>query len=387
MKAAKELGYSIHLLTNRVSFLKQSEEFAEIDGMHAVDLEKKESIQEAIGNIQSTYHVVCVISFIDEYVQIAAEFSNDLCRSNISIPSIKIMKNKAFMRTHLKEKKYSPYYLIVRKDESIDYFFSPIKEKYPLVIKMPNSTGSKDVFLVRNEYELRNRVRYLRKRYPEEEILIEEYLNGPQFIVEAIVYEGNVQIAAVVEQEVTKKKRFIVTGYSTVPDLDEESYNKLIEISQEIIGDLHMQNGNCHLELRMVDEEWKLIEVNPRISGGVMNQLIKEAYGFNYAEQIIQMYLGNEPLLVKEYENCVYAHYMTVNSLGKLLKVTGEDLARKEQGIVEVSIKPRRGQTLSPPLSMGHRYGYVLAKGKTGAAAKAIALKAANYIQFHLSPI
>ena len=387
IKAAKKMGYVTHLLTNRMNILNQSKEFTEVDEMHAVDLEKKESIQEVVMKIQSTYHVICIISFIHSYVQIAAELSNRLCHTNISIESIRIMENKALMRTYLKDKHYSTYYLIVQKNESINSFISLLEERYPLVIKMPSSTGSKDVFFIRSEYELRNRIRYLRKRYPEEEILIEEYLEGPQFIVEAMIYEGNIHIAAVVEQDITRERRFIVTGYSIISKLDKEIYNKLIETSREIINDLDVKNGNCHLELRRVQGEWKLIEVNPRISGGIMNQLIEEAYGFNYVEQILKVYVGKEPLLAREFENCVYAHYMTVNSIGKLLKVTGRNQARKEPGVIGVYIKPKKGQTLTPPLSMGHRYGYVLAKGRTENEAKEIALKAAGYIKFHLKPI
>ncbi|MFK2824594.1 ATP-grasp domain-containing protein [Bacillus sp. B190/17] len=387
IKAAKKLGYFVHLLTDRVSFLKNSEGFSEIDQIHAVDLEEKENIQEAIINIQCVHHVVCIISFIDSYIQMAAEFSNRFCGTNISTESIKRMENKSLTRTYLKDKEYSPSYFIVQKNESMKHCILRLKGKYPLVVKLPRSTGSKDVFFIKTEYELRNRMKYLRERYPEEDILIEEYLEGPQFIVEAIVYDGNVQIAAVVKQEITRKERFIVTGYSLSSELDREVYHTLIETSLEIIKDLDIKNGNCHLELRLTDERWKLIEANPRISGGVINRLIEEAYGFNYAQQIINVYSGNQPLLIREDEMCVYAHYMTVGSLGTLLKVTGMTEAMSEKGVAEVYIKPRNGQTLTPPLSMGHRYGYVLAKGTTEKEAQEIALRAANYIQFHLDPI
>lgn len=387
LKAAKKLGYFIHVLTNRASLLKRNEEFSEIDEIHKVELKKKECIREAIINIQSTYHVVCIISFIDPYVQVAAELSNDLCDTNISAESIKIMGNKALTRTHLKSKKYSPHYFVVQQADVMKNVILQLKGNYPVVMKLPDSTGSKDVFFIKNESQLRNRMRHLRKMHPYEEILIEKYVEGPQFIVEAIVYEGNIQIAAVVAQEITQKKRFIVTGYSLSSKLDSELHSELIKVSREIISDLGLQNGNCHLELRCSGEEWKLIEANPRMSGGVMNRLIEEAYGFNYAEQIIKVYVGDRPLLVRERESCVYAHYLTVSSLGTLEKVTGTEQARKEPGVVDIHIKPKNGQTVTPPLSMGHRYGYVLAKGETESEAKERALQAAGYIHFHLDPI
>ena len=41
---------------------------------------------------------------------------------------------------------------------------------------------------------------------------------------------------------------------------------------------------------------------------------------------------------------------------------------------------------LSPPLSMGNRYGYVIATGDTSDEAKANAINAASHIKFYLEP-
>lgn len=163
-------------------------------------------------------------------------------------------------------------------------------------------------------------------------------------------------------------------------------HNELLDTAKEIINRLGLENGNCHLELRHTNGKWKLIEANPRISGGIMNSLIKEAYGFNYAEQIIKVYLGMEPSIPKNREETVYAHYMTVDSIGELITVTGNNKALKVPGVVDVFIKAKKGQLLMPPLSMANRYGYVLAKGKTKEEAKQIAIEAARFIEFHLQP-
>jgi len=47
-------------------------------------------------------------------------------------------------------------------------------------------------------------------------------------------------------------------------------------------------------------------------------------------------------------------------------------------------VKPRRGTLLTPPLSMGHRYAYVIAEGATLAEAKKNAVSAAKEIKFIL---
>jgi biotin carboxylase len=384
INAAKRLGFYVHVLTNREKHIAQKEDFPEIDEFHLVDLNNSETIKKTILQIYSTQSIACIISFMDSFVYLAASLSNQLCQTNLSVNSIKTMENKVSTRELLRNKGYSPMFVILKKDEQIQHIYKRVKDKLPLIVKIPQSCGSKDVFLVTSEKQLRYRLGNIRKNNPETDILIEEYLDGPQVIVEVIVHNGNFNLAAVVEQKITKKDRFIVTGYSISSEIDSKLYNALRAVSKEIIDDLGLVNGNCHLELRYVDEKWKLIEANPRISGGVMNDLIQEAYGMNLAEQIIKVYLGNEPLLIREREDTVYAHFMTVDSVGKLIKVTGRNKASKVSGVVKVFIKPKKGKLLMPPLSMGNRYGYVLAKGKSKAESESVALKAASQIQFHI---
>ena len=62
------------------------------------------------------------------------------------------------------------------------------------------------------------------------------------------------------------------------------------------IKDLGVTNAASHLEVRYVNGIWKLIEINPRISGGAMNRMIEEAFGINLVEETIKLYLGDEPI-------------------------------------------------------------------------------------------
>ena len=62
-------------------------------------------------------------------------------------------------------------------------------------------------------------------------------------------------------------------------------------------------------------------------------------------------------------------------------------MATDQPGVKEVYIKPRKGAMMMPPISMGHRYGYVIASGDTADEAKTNAVNAASNIKFYLEPI
>lgn len=385
IKSAKMLGYYIHLITTRRQFFEQG--FPEVDEIHLISVLEENILVQKIEKIREVQDIDIIISFIDPFVSLAAKLHNIFCNQNISQDAFGVMEDKILTRKYLQYKPNSPYYFILKKDELVKNLLSQIKQKYPLILKSPVSTGSKDVYLIHTENQMKNRINYLRRKNSEIDLLIEEYLVGPQFIVEAIVYDGNIQIVAVIEQEIRKQNKFIVTGYSISSEMEDSIYTSITDVTHRVLNVLGLRNGNCHFEMRLVNGDWKLIEINPRISGGAMNRLIEEAYGFNYAEQILKVYRGDQLTLDRKYENCIYAHFLTVDSIGGLIKVSGIDKAKGEPGIKEVFIKAKEGQILSPPLSMGHRYGYVIARGQTKEDAKEFALQAAHHIQFHLSSI
>ena len=221
------------------------------------------------------------------------------------------MENKILTRELLKDLPMSPHYAIYTPDDSLEKFIDEQKSHLPLIVKSPLSAGSKDVLLANDENQLKLAIKKLLKK--NEQILLEEYLTGPQYLIEVLVHNGKVHIIAIIEQEITFFNRFIVTGYCLLADIDQGLYDNILEAVSSILEAFQMKNGACHLEMRLVNGAWKLIEINPRISGGAMNRIIEVGYGINLVEETIQLMLGNEPCLAKKHSKYVYAHYLTVD--------------------------------------------------------------------------
>ncbi|MEH7072737.1 ATP-grasp domain-containing protein [Neobacillus drentensis] len=386
IKAAERLGYFTVLFTNKQKFIQQRTEFPEVHQMILVDLSNYDEIIKSLNNLQKQgKQIEGIFSFVHSYVHLAATLSEKFCTSVVSTDAILKMENKVLTRELLKGHPNSPYYALYTPDYPLEYFINQAKDYLPLILKSPASAGSKDVLLANNESQLRVAIQELRKK--NEQILLEEYLNGPQFLVEVLVHKGKVHIIAIVEQQITFFRRFIVTGYCLLPNLNQRFYDSIYETVSSILKAFQMKNGACHLEMRLVNGVWKLIEINPRISGGAMNRIIEIGYGINLVEETIQLMLGNEPRLTKKLRKYVYAHYLTVETRGKLIKVTGKELVSELPGVEEVYIKPRKGQIVRPPISMGDRCGYILASSDYKMEAKRMAIKAASNIRFYLDPL
>jgi biotin carboxylase len=388
IRAAKRLGYETILFTNRTIFVEEKEDYTEIDEVVLINMLDTDEILLTINDLLvEGKKVDCFISFLDEYVYLAALLSNVLCNTPLTYEPLKIMTDKIQTRRFLSGKHYSPYYRVLSSPDTLEQDINELNDKFPLIIKSPQSNGSKDVILVKNILECRKGVKQLQRKNPEFPILVEEYLEGPQYLVEVVVCDSTITIAALVEQEVTKGERFIITGYSICPDLAAEQLPGLKETVFAIIEDFELRNGTCHLEIKLTNNGWKLIEINPRMAGGAMNRMIEEAFGYSLAEQTIRLFAGMQPELIKKRDTAIYTHYLIVKSVGILLKVSGCDTAKEQAGIIEVYTKAENGQLLTPPRSMGQRYGYVIAAADSIHQAKKCAINGAQHIQFYLQPV
>ena len=227
----------------------------------------------------------------------------------------------------------------------------------------------------------------LLNKFPNDPVIIEEYLSEPQYLVEAVVVAGKVHIIAIFKQDIQQQKRFIVTGYNLMLNPNYEFHRKIKSAVLGIIKLHGLTNGPCHLELRQKNDKWKLIEINPRISGAGMNRMILGGYGINLVEETLKMALGIKPDFTKKFRKHIYSQYVTVEEQGILERVTGKNRAKRSQGVLYVYVKPRKGTYLYPPLSMGHRYAYVIATGDSEEEAIRNSKNAASAIQFSLLPI
>lgn len=381
IRAAEKLGYYTVLFTNNEKQMQQRTSYKDVHKMMLIDTSNMIEMKKAVHKLKAlALDIELIVSFVDSYVYVASLLCDEFCNNYASSKAIKIMEDKEETREVLKNYPFTINYLPIKPSDPISYKGL----KFPMIIKSPKSAGSKDVLLANNKKELNKHIHYLRNRNPKDNVILEEYITGPQFLVEAVIHNSTPNIIAVIEQEITKGKRFIITGYGVLAEVPEKLKTGIENVLQSIISELKIQNGAMHLEMRYTKSGWKLIEINPRISGGAMNKMIEAAFGINLVEETLKLYLGEHPNIKPKVKNFVYTKYMVLKRQGTLLKVTGKNRALQATGVVDVYIKPKKGTLLIPPLSMGHRYAYIIAKGDSKIVAKKNALRGAREIRFHL---
>lgn len=385
IRAAERLGYFTVLFTSNERQIQQRKEYIDVHEMVFVDTTNLQAMKKEILSLKSKGNEIKTIaSFVDSNVSNAFTLCEEFCPNGTSASAAFIMENKAGTRAKLAGLPFSPKYLTIQPGKKLDAKSMDALPDYPLIVKTASSTGSKDVLHATDDVQLQRHIAKLQEKNPLEAVIIEEFIEGEQYLVEAIVFNKEIQIAGVIQQEITFGKRFIITGYGVLAIVPRQLNDSIKEVLTSIVEKLAIQNGALHVEMRLTKNGWRLIEINPRISGGAMNNMLKAAFGYDLSEETIKLYLGEQPTLEIKQRHFVFTQYVIIDKRGVLEKVTGKGRARKSPGIVEVYVKPKKGQLLTPPLSMGHRYAYVIAQGRTLAIAKSLAKKAAEEITFHL---
>jgi len=389
LAVSKQMGYYTILLTDRKELIRQRDEFPEVQEMIFFEnLFNKEGVSQFLDELKERdQQLRAVISFTDPFVSYAASIAKERGLTDISVPALIKMEEKTCIREQLNELPVTPQYFIVSVKKPFTKLVDDYHSFLPLIVKNPISNGSKDVLMANTREDLKAAFQYFEKKFPGKNVLLEEFVNGTQYVIEVLVCQGRISIAAVIEQEIMNGERFIITGYSYPAQLTSIEKNKLKTAVGEILNQLGLTNGSCHLEMRLTEGEWKLIEINPRMSGGAMNRIIFEGTGINLVKETINLYLGEAPSLKETKSMYVFAKFITINSRGRLMKVTGKNRASAYEGVKEVFIKPRKGAILTKPFSLGDRYAYVLASANTAEQAKKISEEAAKEIKFYLEPL
>jgi biotin carboxylase len=350
--------------------------------MRYCDLNNQDAIRNMIVQLEKRALKICaIVSFIDPYCGLAAKLASEYGLNHFTIEAIEIMQNKLASRKAIINTAYTPQFKTIPASGTM----SDTTIEFPIVLKHIDSNGSKDVFFCEDRHKYEEHASYLSNKYPSAEFLIEEYINGPQYLVETLVIDKKVHVIAIIKQEIKYfNGHFIITGYQVCIDLESEFKQKLIQSVEELIQLHHLENGPCHLEIRLIHDEWKLIEINPRISGAGMNQLLEIALGINLVKETLKFLLNEKVNLEPRLQNNTFAEYGVVLHSGRLLRVTGKNRAKKSEGVKLVYLKPRKNAILSPPTSLGNRYFFIIAIGEDAEAAKKNAKNAAEEIEFHL---
>jgi len=171
---------------------------------------------------------------------------------------------------------------------------SAAAEAYPSVVKPAGRMFSSGVVRVENDAELRAA---LAEYGPDESILVEELVTGPEFSVEALVHRGEVVWSGVTGKITNEDegRYFTEIGHTSPADLPLPQADALVAANAAILRALRFDSGITHAEFRLRDGQPVLMEIAARLPGDAIMVLWYLATGKMLEPAMVDLALGIRP--------------------------------------------------------------------------------------------
>ncbi|MEI2602565.1 ATP-grasp domain-containing protein [Erwinia aphidicola] len=178
-----------------------------------------------------------------------------------------------------------------KKSEILD------KLEFPVVVKPSEGTASNGVKLCNLYSEVISHLNFLAEQknlrpdlVPSDIILLEEYLPGAEYCVE---YFDGKYVGAI-----RKSKRygndFFERGYTSELNIDEKALRNLIETGSRAVEAAGLNWGPVHIDCIVNDGLASIIEMNPRIAGSFICDIVRDAYSFDMIENLLNKLQGKD---------------------------------------------------------------------------------------------
>ena len=253
---------------------------------------------------------------------------------------------------------------------------------FPIIIKPVDSRGARGVQLIDETGDLDTAWQLAAKESPTSRVMIEEYLEGPQFSTETLVDRGRFHTLGFADRNyewLTRTKPFIIENGGDAPTSVSAGIKaEVIATVEQAAAALGIQQGVAKGDMVFTARGAKVIEIAGRLSGGFFSTTqIPLATGVNFIEKAIKLALG-EPLTDEEvnpkHQRAVAIRYLDLPQ-GKVKHIHGILEASNSPGIEMLKVLIESGSTIYPLANHTQRAGFAIAcaNNKQEAIEKAIA--------------
>lgn len=243
-------------------------------------------------------------------------------------------------------------------------------ERYSsVVVKPADRAASAGVSLVEDASEVSQAFKIAKIESPSSRVIVEEYLPGPEFSVESVAVNSRQIPVAITRKLVGEPPNFIELGHSLPAELDLKKRKAIVNVAMEATQALGINYGACHTEIKLSPRGPVLIEVNARLGGDRIPELVHHALGIDLYALALQSAAGDSiaPEDLRPRYNKAAAIRFGANPSGKLhgVMITGP-LQREAE---EYGVIGERGMVLAPPTTNGGRAAYAIAVERSESAA------------------
>ena len=274
---------------------------------------------------------------------------------------------------------------ILTKDEDDAWNVFCYEFETNAILKPSRNSGSRGIAKVEKGISKEQFVNLYRRALEESrdhQVLIEQFIEGPEFSVEVIVWKGEPHVLAVTDKKTTEAPYFVELGHNQPSVYPVEIQQKLKDGAIAGCKALGLTNCAAHCELKIQNGEAYLMEIGARMGGDfISTELTHLSTGIDMVAATIDVVLGIEPnLKPKTKGQGVCIRYFTPKA-GVLKAVEGTENL-KRSFVYDAEIYHQVGDEIPEVRSSLDRSGHVIVTGETAEIAIGLADNLIDQVKF-----
>lgn len=292
--SAKELGYKVCVIDadDKAVAIPCADEFRKIDlkdkdGILAYAKELQKEGLAAVFTAGTDFSAS--VSYVAEKLSLPAH--SFLAATNASV--------KTQMRACFSDGKVpSPKFFRVGKEDINEKLLDKIllTINFPLVVKPVDNMGARGCRMVRSQNEFMPAIRIATECSRTGYAIVEEYMDGPEFSIDALVYNGTFTVTGFAIRHIHYPPYFIEVGHTMPAVLDKKMHDELISVFALGAKALGLSCGAAKADIKYTKNGPMIGEIAGRLSGGYMSGwTYPYASDLNLTKQGIIIASGKEP--------------------------------------------------------------------------------------------
>lgn len=342
--------------------------------------------EEAMLKIARDEHVDGVIHPCSEVsMAVMGRINDELGLSGISREQAICATNKHLMRKAF-EKGNAPSPKSILAQDSEDAW-NRLQNEFDTdaILKPSRNSGSRGIAKVSRDMDKGDFIRAYDEALSESRdhsVLIEQFIEGPEFSIEMIVWRGDIHVLTVTDKKTTGAPHFVELGHnqpSCFSDADVETLKAAAIAGVRALG---VNNCACHAEAKLMNGKAYLMEVGARLGGDfISTELTHLSTGIDMVAAAIDVALGVEPdLSAKEEPKGVCIRYFCPKP-GKLVSISNKEVLNNPH-VYLWEIYPKEGDVIPVVTSSLCRSGHVIVTENTPQKAIELAEKLIESVKF-----
>ena len=250
---------------------------------------------------------------------------------------------------------------IVNKIEDIEIF---INENGTSVLKPIYGTASKSVIKVESFQENKAEVEKLMQDCSDQDLIIEEFVDGSEYALEGNLINSELNKIIIFDKPINYKEPYFEESIYIAPtEIPDKTQKEIVNLIGKACKKLGLENGPVHVEFKIHNKEIFIIEINPRMIGGLCSRCLSFGLFKTSLEEIaLHAFLNNELKSIDLLSNFVGVLMIPTPISGKFISINKNELESiPNVSGVEITVS-ENSNLLEPPF--GDKYlGFVFSQG------------------------